>query len=213
VGSVRISIKAITGAVLSALAVFRGVCAEPTWDYAVQVSATAETSPARVTLNWPQDSQTSPNNYLISRKAPNGNAWQSLATLPGSATSYIDTSVSTGTAYEYQVQKVTSMYNGYGYVCVGLNAPLVENRGTVVLVVENLYAPNLTTELNRLQQDLIGDGWNVACGNVPRVTSAGPTQPTRKKASDKYVKAEHGNTYERNTIHIIHRKFAGNAGC
>jgi Glycosyl hydrolase family 9/Bacterial Ig domain/Cellulase N-terminal ig-like domain len=171
VGTVRISIKAITGAVLSALAVFSGGSAEPTWDYAVQVSATAETSPAKVTLNWPQDSQGTPNNYIISRKAPNGTSWQSLATLPGSTTSYTDTSVSVGTAYEYQVQKVTSGYNGYGYVCAGLNAPLVENRGTVVLVVENQYAANLATELTRLQQDLVGDGWNVVRKDVSRTDS------------------------------------------
>ena len=121
-----------------------------------------------MTLSWPQDSQTTPNNYAIYRKGPYDSSWGSIANLPGTATSYVDSNVSVGTAYEYQVVKSTSGYNGYGYVCVGLNAPLVENRGTAILVVDNTYAANLSAELSRLQQDLIGDGWSVVRKDVGR---------------------------------------------
>ena len=53
-------------------------------------------------------------------------------TLAGTATSYADSSVAVGTAYEYQITKVTSTYNGYGYIQAGINAPLVEGRGKVL---------------------------------------------------------------------------------
>src|SRR3954470_5492731 len=101
---------------LGALAVSTAWCSEATWEYAVQLSAVAESSPAKVTLNWVQDSQSIPSTYLVSRKAPNASSWTSLATLPGATTSYVDSNVSVGSGYEYQVQKVASTYNGFGYV-------------------------------------------------------------------------------------------------
>src|SRR5439155_5301170 len=73
--------------------------------------------------------------------------------------------------YEYQVAKVTSTYNGYGYIQAGINAPLVEGRGKVILVVDNTYAANLAAELTRLQQDLAGDGWTVIRHHVGRADS------------------------------------------
>src|SRR5581483_6418647 len=59
-------------------------------------------------------------------------------------------------------------YNGYGYVQSAINAPLVDNRGKVILVVDNTYAAQLTNELARLQQDLVGDGWTVIRHDVNR---------------------------------------------
>ena len=97
-GSVKISLSAFIGMLLSALAVTIGRSSEPTWDFAVQVSAVAEASPARVTLTWPQDSQTTPNSYVIYRKGPYDSSWGSIASLPGTATSYVDSGLSVGTA-------------------------------------------------------------------------------------------------------------------
>src|SRR5207247_2013233 len=83
-------------------------------------------------------------------------------------TNYTDTSVSLGTAYEYQIAKNAGTYNGYGYIQTGINVPLVDSRGKVVLVVDGTYAANLATELTRLQQDLAGDGWTVLRHDVGR---------------------------------------------
>ncbi len=141
---------------------------DDTWDYSVQLSATVQTSPATITLTWPQDTNGTPASYVVSRKAPGASAWGAGVTLAGNATSYTDTSVATGNAYEYRVVKNASGYTGYGYIEAGLAAPLVDQRGKVVLLVDATMATPLATELTRLEEDLAGDGWTVLRHDVTR---------------------------------------------
>jgi hypothetical protein len=136
-----------------------------TSDYAVLVSASVQESPAQITLSWPASSDAT--GYTVSRKALSATSWGS-GTSVGTATTYTDSSVSVGTVYEYRVVKTGSSATGYGYVCVGINAPLIESRGKLVLIVDNTYASELSSELTRLQQDLIGDGWQVLRHDVAR---------------------------------------------
>ena len=145
--------------------------AATTVEYSVQVSANVKASPAQITLSWPQDSISTPKNYVVYRRATGASSWGTGATLPGSATTYVDKNVSTGVPYEYQIVKQAPNYNGYGYIYSGINVPLTENRGTLLLVVDNTYAAQLTDELTRLQQDLVGDGWTVSRLNVNRTDS------------------------------------------
>ncbi|MBI3876204.1 MAG: glycoside hydrolase family 9 protein [Verrucomicrobia bacterium] len=148
-----------------------GWAVEPTWEYAVQVSATAQASPPQIALAWPQDTLGVPNSYTVYRKAPGATSWGAGVVLSGATTSYVDTSAAVGTAYEYQIVKAASTYTGYGYIYAGISVPLVENRGKVVLIVDNTYAANLAAELTRLQQDLAGDGWTVLRHDVNRTDS------------------------------------------
>ena len=144
---------------------------ESTVDFSVQVSAMVQEVPPKITLSWLQDSSTLPTSYIVSRKTLGAPCWGPATTLRGSATSFTDTNVTVGAAYEYQVVKRTRHYNGYGYLYAGINVPLTERRGTLLLVVENTYAEALTNELTRLQQDLIGDGWTVKRLDVNRTDS------------------------------------------
>src|SRR5882757_8165874 len=144
---------------------------EPTWNYAVQVSAAVQASPAQITLSWPQDTTATPTSYTVYRKAPGATAWGTGTALAGTATTYTDTSAVVGTAYEYQIVKNAGSYTGYGYIEAGINVPLVESRGKLVLVVDNTYATQLAAELTRLQQDLAGDGWTVLRHDVARTDS------------------------------------------
>ena len=134
------------------LASHLALATDATWEYAVRVSATVETSPAKITLHWPQDTQTVPHNYIVYRKSQSAASWAGGTTLPGSATSYVDTAVTTDGAYEYQIVKHTPTYTGYGYIFAGINAPLIENRGKVILMVEKAYATELAAELAESQQ-------------------------------------------------------------
>ena len=152
--------------------------------YAVQVSASVSTSPAKITLNWVADANAT--GYTVSRKAVNSSAWSQVATLAGSATTWSDSNVAVGAAYEYGFSKSTSAgYTGTGYIYAGINAPLIESRGKVLLVVDSTYASQLTAELARFQQDLIGDGWTVVRRDVARTDSA----PTVKNV----IKTEYNN--------------------
>ncbi len=128
--------------------------------YAVQASATVTASPPQIRLAWPADANAT--SYRISRKLPEATAWNPIATLPGNATSYTDTQVAAGTAYEYQLSKATQPgYQGTGYLLAGIEAPLIENRGKIVLLVDSTIASDLEVELARLESDLVGDGWSV----------------------------------------------------
>jgi hypothetical protein len=144
---------------------------EMTWEYSVQVSATVQTSPAQITLSWPQDQCMAPTSYTVYRKSLNGVCWGTGVSLPGTATSYTDTSVASGGTYEYQIVKVTSRYNGYGYIYSGINAPMIDDRGKLLLVVDDSCAASLADELDRLQRDIAGDGWTVIRLDVGRTDS------------------------------------------
>ncbi|MEY4941430.1 MAG: hypothetical protein RIQ93_3165, partial [Verrucomicrobiota bacterium] len=144
---------------------------ENTWNYSVQVSSTVESSPARITLNWPQETDGVPFSYTVYRKAPNDASWGAGTALAGSVTTYVDTNVTAGVAYEYRLVKATNNYTGYGYIQTGIEAPLVENRGKVVLIVDDTFSVSLAAELARLQQDLVGDGWSVVRHEVSRTDS------------------------------------------
>src|SRR3954447_16433092 len=108
--------SALLGVVLSIVAATSSPAVEATWEYSVQVSANVQSSPAQITLSWPQDTTTTPNSYTVYRKTLEASSWSALSTLPGTATTYVDSSVTVGSAYEYQIVKNTSGYNGYGYI-------------------------------------------------------------------------------------------------
>jgi hypothetical protein len=146
----------------------KNLALEMTWEFSVQLSANVQTFPPQITLIWPQDQYTVPNSYTVYRKASIDSSWTRLTSLAGSATSYSDNNVVAGTANEYQVVKSTSQYTGYGYIYSGINLPMTDSRGKLLLVVDNTYAANLAAELARLQQDLVGDGWTVIRIDVSR---------------------------------------------
>ncbi|MCX6903132.1 MAG: fibronectin type III domain-containing protein [Verrucomicrobia bacterium] len=155
-------------------------------DIAVQVSAVAQAVPAQITLQWPNSPSANIvyDSYAIYRKAASDSSWGAVrATLPGTATNFVDTNVSVGAAYEYQVIRNGSdhtttpppVFSGYGYVCSGIQAPLVESRGKMILLVDATVAPSLSNELAVLQQDLAGDGWTVLRQDVGRGATVGLT--------------------------------------
>ena len=146
---------------------------EETWVFAVQLTVTVQAAPARIELNWVTDSHPV-SGYTVYRKSPGASEWGAGIELPASATRYIDDSVELGTVYEYQVVKQANYphngpaYRGYGYIAAAINASLVDQRGKVILVVDQSVAGELSGELERLQRDLAGDGWTVVRKDVPR---------------------------------------------
>lgn len=142
--------------------------ADSTMEYSVQLSATVQASPAQIILSWPQDSTGIPTSYTLFRRAPDARSWGDGIVLPGSQTSFVDRDVTIGTSYEYQIVKKTSEHIGYGYLYSGIQVSMTENRGKLLLVVDNTYASELEPELARLQQDIVGDGWTVIRIDVDR---------------------------------------------
>lgn len=136
-----------------------------TFVYAVQIQASVQVSPPRIHLRWEADPYGA-RSYTVSRKTKGAAAWGPGVVLGGNATTYTDPNVALGAAYEYQIVKVGPHYTGHGYILAGINAPLIEHRGKILLIVDDTYAAPLAPELGRLQADLIGDGWRVIRHNV-----------------------------------------------
>src|SRR5947207_7253193 len=164
---VRNPISVVVSGLLLALA-GQSLKADSTWVYAVQITASVQVSPPQITLRWEPD-QYGANSYTVYRKTEDATSWGSGTALAGTASSYVDTAVAAGSTYEYRIVKAASQgYTGYGYIQTGINAPLVDSRGKVVLVVDSSVSSSLSSELTRLQQDLIGDGWAVLRHDVAR---------------------------------------------
>ncbi len=149
------------------------VRAVPPQDRTVQASAVVQPSPPEISLRWPADPKAT--GYTVYRKASNQILWGDGTPLPGDATGYADDDVAVGTAYDYQIVKSAreggSEYAGYGYVYAGIEVPLTEDRGTVILIVDATHAASLAPELARLREDLVGDGWTVLRHDVARSQS------------------------------------------
>jgi hypothetical protein len=153
------------------------------YDYAVKVSANVSASPAQITLTWPANAGAS--GYSISRKAASSSSWTPVANVGGGATSWTDANVAVGNTYEYQITAPCGGFTATGYIYAGVNANLVDSRGKVLLLVDNTYASQLSSELTRLVQDLVGDGWTVVRKDFARNTAP----PTLKDA----IKSEYNN--------------------
>jgi len=140
----------------------------------VAVNVTYSSAPLQINLTW--NSQGTGSQVQIFRRVlgEEGSAtWVSKATVVQPVLSYSDNTVSFGITYEYRLAKVGDSVS-QAYVVAGLNIPIVENRGTILLVVDNTMITALSSELQRLEQDLRGDGWNVVRYNSARHGSGTP---------------------------------------
>jgi len=138
-------------------------------DFVIKVSAIVQESPPKITLTWPARSGT--HKIYIYRKTDVDDWWVSPGhAVSPSAIEYEDTDVTIGIAYEYMVYQSDESYSllSRGYVYSGIKIPLVETRGKIVLVVDDTYAASLASELARLEEDLVGDGWTVLRHDVDR---------------------------------------------
>lgn len=140
------------------------------WNFAVEATATVDAAHNQITLAWPAPSprvEVANPRYTVYRKRVTelGNsAWGAGTAVPAGQNQFTDT-VTPGVAYEYKITRNYAgsdpRFDGVGYVRSGIAVPLVDDRGTVLLVVEHGVAPQLTTDLAQLSDDLQGDGWRV----------------------------------------------------
>src|SRR5215813_14984119 len=95
-GRIALSVKFLTiplGALVLALANSNAI-ADETWTYTVEISATVQTSPPQITLNWQNDDIYGVTNFTIYRKAKDATSWNFLTSLDGSTFTWTDPNVS-----------------------------------------------------------------------------------------------------------------------
>lgn len=158
------------GALLVAIALAAPVGAAITRDAVVELNAVVQTNSPVVTLYWNSAPHTT--NYLVYRRDVGAASWGPPVANPApNMTSYVDSSAVSGQAYEYLVRRsLSNLFNpAYGTIVAGCNIPLLEDRGRVILLVDNTMLLSLGPEIDRLESDLAGDGWEVVRTNMARM--------------------------------------------
>lgn len=141
------------------------ISAQNIQDQTIPLTATVSEIPARIVLNW--TAPTSGSYTITSQKIyrrKHGAGWGSVYANPStSALNFTDTSVQVGQRYEYRIVRQFSNGPGssHGYLETGIRLPVVDKRGSVILLIKDTAAAAMPNELSRLQQDLAGDGWQV----------------------------------------------------
>lgn len=146
----------------------------PQSELAVQLTASVQESPAKITLHWKDIPWGPPLYTKIFRKKKTDSSWgpylDSLLYSP-TMTSYTDNNVVSGKAYEYRVTigggyttcplGTDNQTNSGGYIYAGINAPLIHNRGALILLIEDSIALHCALELSTFMEDIRGDGWQI----------------------------------------------------
>ncbi|MCF6203986.1 MAG: hypothetical protein L3J59_10030 [Methylococcaceae bacterium] len=128
----------------------------------------------QITLSW--DKQQSNAIIVIYRRVlddkKRSSSWgKPIATVRPPYRLYKDSDVNAGIVYEYKIFRPKSDNNHENvsmYITSGIEAPLIDNRGKILLVVDNTIAKPLSVQLERLEHDLAGDGWTVIRYDSPR---------------------------------------------
>ncbi len=142
--------------------------------YGVDVACEVQLAPPALILSWPNPGYA--RQYVVRRRTNLDSAWgDPIAILPMDSTGYVDTAVSAGIRYEYEIQMETTAlgYEGtfipaYSYLSAGMNAPSVDSNGKVLLLVDSSISSKIAAALVGFEQDLVGDGWVVQEREVDR---------------------------------------------
>ncbi len=141
--------------------------------HSIQLSATVQSSPASITLSWPTVTGASNNSsFSIYRKLLGASSWgTAIATVASNASSYTDSAVTVGTAYEYRVNVSRAVGTAYGYILSGVNVEIDGYKGRILLLVDSSLQSLIQTQLDTLSNDLYGEGWIPLTQNVSRTAS------------------------------------------
>lgn len=132
----------------------------------IDVNATVSAVPLpQVAFTWDtQKTGVTVNIYRRMMGVSGGDAtWELRGSAGYPATTFTDEIVA-GLTYEYKIHRPYLDLQApevSSFVAVTLQAPLVQNRGKLLLVVDNTMATPLANELRLLEMDLVGDGWTV----------------------------------------------------
>ncbi|TAE38137.1 MAG: T9SS C-terminal target domain-containing protein [Sphingobacteriales bacterium] len=135
----------------------------------IHITTTVSRNPASITFTWPAIDRGT--QVSVFRKAKNDLNWNlnaPKATLAGNATAYTDNTVVAGESYEYFFRGYSRDYNPYTYIYAGVDVTQIDDRGKIILLIDDTFATPLQAELNRLEMDLRGDGWQVIRHNISR---------------------------------------------
>jgi uncharacterized protein (TIGR02597 family) len=133
-----------------------------------QVSAVASNTPAGINLIWSSATNTV---LEIKRREMGAKDWEPLGAALG--TNYFDDSALPALRYEYNLNTRLATTNGdidpIGQsIAATRGGSAIEDRGKVVLLVDQTLTNVIEAELNGFITNLVGDGWQILRADVPR---------------------------------------------
>jgi hypothetical protein len=170
--------------ILAALVAFIQAAPLEAKDRCVLVSAEVRAAPPQIELKWTADPKAT--EYAVYRRGLSDPTWgSSLGRVEPKEGRYADGDVKVGEVYEYKVVKSgqagTAAFEGTGYLRAGIEVPLVDRRGKVILLVASTQAAPLAAEIRRLVRDLEGDGWIVLRHDVDPASKPADVKAVIKK--------------------------------
>ncbi len=145
-------------------------------DFAIDLAATPSTNTPCLTLNWTIRRSGNIKYQKLYRRLKGEVGWTNkLADLDYLQTSFADSNAVVGVEYEYWMERYyTNVYpnTAQGYINAGVNVPLAESRGKLLLVIDSTMVAPLAPEIAQLQADLTGDGWLVQTLTATRSDTA-----------------------------------------
>ncbi|MCB1227504.1 MAG: DNRLRE domain-containing protein [Verrucomicrobiales bacterium] len=142
-----------------------------TQDFVVDLKATVSTTAPHIVLSWTQRVQSNITAQKIHRRLKGETTWVKLADLTTTQTSYTDTTATVGVEYEYWMERTLSGLTpntAMGYLSAGVEVPEVQDRGTLLLLIDDTMEAPLAPEIDQLKADLAADGWTVQSITAPR---------------------------------------------
>ncbi|MFW5959826.1 MAG: T9SS type A sorting domain-containing protein [Chitinivibrionales bacterium] len=122
-----------------------------------------------------------------------GDTWNHISSFSAQETTYTDNDIVSGTAYEYklyrsgwQTSESDYQYPGAGYWVSGRDVPFEHDRGIILVFVDSTQSSYLSDELNQLDMDLTGDGWQVKRYDFPRHSDVDLAREFRDTVRAKY---------------------------
>lgn len=133
--------------------------------HSVILEAAIQEVPPRIQLTWVAD--TTNVGYTVYRKFRDDTVWSdTLAILDPSSTTWTDTTITVGVAYEYRIFKsipklvqFEGPIHGSGYLYAGIKVPPTHFRGSCLIVIDSSIVKAIQPEVDRLMLDLESDGW------------------------------------------------------
>jgi hypothetical protein len=157
--------------VLALVLSFGWVYGQSSRDTVLEVTASTSGAVPHVTLSWPAPGNASTSvGTKVWRRVKGASSWGTATTLPVGATVYADMTAEPGVWYEYSLQAARTVAPTvvYGVIASGYDIALRESRGHVIVLVDDTMSVPLGAELERLEADLVADGWQVHRRDVPR---------------------------------------------
>lgn len=126
----------------------------------IKMSVIADKANKTLELNW--ESRTNGTFNLFKRKNLTDNWGTPIKTFSFNETNYIDSNIVVGEGQEYHiVYSGNSGAFGHGYLYSGIEKEAQYNMNGILLIIDSNYAIPLQSEIDRLENDLFNEGWNV----------------------------------------------------